>query len=430
VADHQGDHHAEPPAGPRCGPRSGLRVAVIGAGIGGLTVSAALARAGVAGTIYEQATRLTEVGAGIQMSPNATRLLHGLGLTAQLGAAAVAPDAVEMRRWQDNTVLGRSELGVRCAQRYGAPYYTLHRGDLHRTLLGLVRRAGGAIHLGRRCIAVSEHDDHVQLRFADGSLVEADLVIGADGIHSVTRQAVCPDQVLRSRLTVHRGLVPARRLPHVRTPPRVVIWLGPGQHCVCYPTSGHINVVASMSAGIHPVGALGSATELLAAYTGWHPVVLEILSALDEVRRWPVQELAAPACWHTERIVLLGDAAHAMLPFGAQGGNQAIEDAVALATCLRGATGGQIPAALRCYAQVRTQRLAQVRGFVNDNARNHVLDDGEPQRLRDAALAAPRPPDAQDWLYGYDAQAAAFAALGALGAAGGLGAFGPEAVPR
>jgi salicylate hydroxylase len=394
------------------------RVAVIGAGIAGLTVAASLARCGQPCTIYERATRLGEVGAGIQVAPNATRLLHGLGLAASLSRIAVRPEAVEMRRWHDNTPLGRAELGAACVRRYGAPYCTLHRADLHRVLLRAARGGGARIQLGRCCIGVHQDEPgQVRLDFADGSHAVADLVIGADGIHSVARQAVWPDQVRDSGLTVYRGLIAARRLPRLRTPPQVVIWLGPGRHCVCYPTPRHINVVASMPVG-GGSGTPAGVAELLAAYRDWNRDVMEILSALDEVRRWPLLERAAPVRWHAGRVVLIGDAAHALLPFGSQGGNQAIEDAVALATCLAGATREQIPAALRCFDDVRAPRLARVRDYVAAHARDHLLGDGEQQRRRDAALAAPRPPGAQDWLYGYDAEQAARAVGRRTAAAG------------
>ena len=370
----------------------GIRVAVVGAGIAGLSAAAFLARAGIACTVYEQAPELREVGAGIQLSPNGSRLLHRIGLAEHLSRVGVRPAAIELRRWRDDATIARTELGLRCVAEYGAPYYTLHRADLHGGLRGLA----GAVLTGRRCVGVVEHPDRVDLRFADGTSASADLVVGADGLHSVVRKAIAADPPRFSGLVVHRGLI---HLP-VPPPPTVRIWLGPRGHVVCYPISAQrVNVVVALPASVPP-GALGP------AFAGWHPAVRELVTAVDGSIRWELYDRAPLARWGTGRVVLAGDAAHPMLPFGAQGANQAIEDAAALAACLRDGLA-DVPGALRRYELLRVPRVARVSAMVKDNAGNHHLPDGVRQRRRDRPMRSRAGLGARAWLYGYDAEVAA-----------------------
>lgn len=356
-----------------------VRVAVVGAGIAGLSVAAFLARAGITATVYEQATELREVGAGIQLSPNGSRLLHRAGLGAHLSAAAVRPEAIEVRRWQDNGLIARTELGAACEAAYGAPYYTVHRARLHSGLLGLVQ---DRVHRGRRVVAVTEHPDRVELRFAGGDPVSADLVVGADGLHSVVRRAVSADTVRFSGLTVHRGL--AR---DTGGEPLVRIWLGPARHVVAYPIGG----------GVANVVVAGKSE----SFDGWHDEVRAVVAGAEGWSRWPLYDRVPLDRWGTRRVVLAGDAAHPLLPFGAQGANQAIEDAAALARCL---AAGDVPGALRRYEEIRVPRVDRVRAMVRGNTDDHHLPDGARQRRRDAPMRARESLHARAWLYGYDAE--------------------------
>jgi salicylate hydroxylase len=388
----------------------GIRVAVVGAGIAGLTLAAALRRRSVRCDVYERAERAGEVGAGIQLSPNATRLLHSLGLGPALDAVAVRPRAIEMRRWDAGTVLMRTELGAACEQMYGAPYYSVHRADLHRALSGLV--PADVVHYGRHLVAVDERADRVVLRFADGGEVSADVLVGADGIHSVVRGLFAADEPRFSGSAVYRGLVPAARVPAVVGDPAVRIWLGPGRHCVYYPVSGgrQVSFVATTPADAWRTESWtepGRVEELLAAYDGWHTEVRAVLGAADAVTRWAVHDRDTIPQWSTARVTLVGDAAHPMLPFGAQGANQAIEDAAALAVCLARANDGDgVLAALKRYEAVRTERTATVHTTMRENARNHHYDDGTQQEQRDRAMNGRWGLRGQSWLYGYDAEAA------------------------
>ncbi|TMM38338.1 MAG: salicylate 1-monooxygenase [Actinobacteria bacterium] len=370
-----------------------LRIAVVGAGIAGLATAGFLTRAGLPCTVFEQSTAPSETGAGIQLSPNGTRLLHRIGLAGQLIRVGVRPAAIEIRRWQDNRPVARTRLGAACEATFGAPYCTLHRADLYHALLGPVRQL---VRPGRRCVAVREYPDRVELSFVDGSTVDADLVIGADGLHSVVRRALVPDVVRFAGLVAYRGLVHAERVPSTAADHRVVIWLGPGRHVVCYPIGrGLLNVVAVVP---DPV-ALGPLAD---AFPGWSPAVQTLLAAMPAPTRWPLYDRPPLSRWRTGRIVLVGDAAHPLLPFGAQGANQAIEDAATLAAHLD-AGRDDVAGALARYERARVPRLAQVRAMVRDNGVNHHLPDGEGQRRRDAvpgrdSLAG------RAWLYGYDAE--------------------------
>jgi salicylate hydroxylase len=381
---------------------NGLRVAVLGAGIAGLTLAAALDRAGVRHEVYEQAPRLTAVGAGIQLSPNAVRLLDRLGLTQHLRSAAVRIDAIEMRRWDDGGTISLLPLGAECERVFGAPYYTVHRADLLAGLSSMVR----TIHVGRRCVRVDSAADRAEVVFDDG-VVDADVVAGADGIHSVVRDRIAPDRPVFSGQAIYRGLVPADRL--TGRPARVQLFLGPGQHVVVYPVDSGRQFSFAATAPAwgwteESWSAAGSVPELLSAYRGWHPDVLSVFASADSVRRWAVHDRDVIPRWSAGRLTLLGDAAHPMLPFFAQGANQAIEDAVVLARCL--ADGEGVAGALARYEAGRGPRTERIHRMSRENEERLHLPDGREQQLRDRRLADGARLGAQEWLYGYDADRA------------------------
>lgn len=388
--------------------RDDSRIAVVGAGIAGLTVALALGRAGIRCEVFEQTKNLREVGAGVQLAPNATRLLHRLGLAPRLKSVAVRPSAVEMRRWDDGRLIGRTELGDACEELYEAPYYTVHRADLHQQLLSSI---DSILHIGRRCVSVEEQPEGVQLRFEDGSVYEADVVIGADGIHSLVRDSLAMDEPSFSGQSIYRGLIPGDRLPFLLEDPKVRLWFGPQQHVVCYPVSSGrwISVGATAPAGdwsVESWTAEGRVEELLETYQGWNEEVLGILKSADSVSRWALHDRRPLTRWSTPRIAVVGDAAHPMLPFQAQGANQAVEDAVVLAACLRDVAPDGIPAALARYERVRRPRTDELQRLSRANSRTFHLSDGEGQRERDLVLAGTQNLREQDWLYGYDAESA------------------------
>lgn len=387
-----------------------LRVAVVGGGIAGLTVAAALGRAGLHCEVFEQARQVREVGAGLQLSPNATGPLRRLGLGDHLDQVAVRPAAIEMRGYADGRARGRTPLGAEAEQRYGAPYLTVHRADLYQGLLG--RLGPETLRLGRRCVALDEEPDGVTVRFADGGAYAADVVIGADGIHSVVRGMLIGDRPRFSGQLVYRGLAPADRLAHLVREHKVLIWLGPGRHLVCYPISGGkmVSFVATTPAGDwreESWTAPGRVEDLVASYTEWHDDVWQVLTAADTVTRWALHDRDPVGAWSRDRITLAGDAAHPMLPFGAQGANQAIEDAVVLAACLAGRTPAEVPAALRRYQGLRMPRTARVQQAMRANAKHHHESDEAARRERDRRMTEDLSLSTMDWLYGYDAEASA-----------------------
>jgi salicylate hydroxylase len=385
---------------------SELTIAVVGGGIAGLATAAALHRVGLRAQVFEQTRLLREVGAGVQLAPQAVRLLRGWGLGGHLDKVSVHPEALEMRGWNDNRVIGRTTLGEECVDLYGAPYLTAHRADLHRGLLEAVPE--GTVHLGSRCVAVTERRDSVELRFEDGTTHAADLVIGADGIHSVVRDSLVADQPRFSGQVIYRALIPSDRLPFLPPEPKVVLWLGPGQHAVCYPVSRGALVSVGFTVPAPPGkveswSAKGDVSEVVAAYEGWHEEVRAIAAAAEEISQWALHDRDAIERWSTDRITIVGDAAHPMLPFMAQGANQAIEDAAALAACLSAAPGAP-DAALRRYETARRERTALIQSRSRANSRVLHLGDGDEQRERDLALRGQANLRDQAWLYGYEVE--------------------------
>ncbi|MFD0489896.1 FAD-dependent monooxygenase [Saccharopolyspora spinosporotrichia] len=384
-----------------------MNIAVVGAGIAGLATAAALERAGLRCTVYERSQRLAAVGAGIQISPNASRLLHRVGLAERLESVAVRPEALELRRWDDGRLLGRTVLGDRCEELFGAPYYTLHRADLHSALLETVR---SDVRLGYTCEGVEELERHALLRFSEKRTETADVVVGADGIKSTVRNALLTDRPRFSGQVVYRGLVPTEAVldPHDSVP-KVTVWLGPAQHCVFYPVSGGrlVNFVATVPSEDpwqeESWMATGRVEDLRRAYTCWHRQVRQLFAEANAVTRWALHDRDLYPTWSTARLAVVGDAAHPMLPFIAQGSNQAVEDAFALAASL-GSCGGQIDAALERYQVVRVPRVAKIHRESRSSTSNFHLDDGPAQQDRDVTLRDVHELHNRSWLFGHDVE--------------------------
>ncbi|HTZ45666.1 MAG TPA: FAD-dependent monooxygenase [Jatrophihabitans sp.] len=389
-------------------------VTVVGAGIAGLTLAAVLRRAGIPHRVLDQASRFGQVGAGIQLAPNAVRLLHRLGLARELAEVAARPQALQVRGWQDDRLLSATTLGAACEDAYGAPYYTVHRADLHSVLAGAA--GGTGLSLRSRVTGVIERASQVELALADGSHERGGIVVGADGIHSVVREVVAADRPRFAGGAIFRGLVPAAQVPELAREPLIRMWAGPAQHCVCYPVAGGRAIsfsatVPARQAGSESWSALGSATELVSAYRGWNPAVTRLLAAADGVGRWDLHDREPIPRWSTARVTLAGDAAHPMLPFMAQGGNQAIEDAVALGTCLAALGAG--PAALRLYEALRVPRTA----LIQRGSRLGPASSGAPGPVTEPVQDGLQRLRAMGWLYGHDSGQAALAATARVRAA-------------
>ncbi|MCG5213760.1 FAD-dependent monooxygenase [Streptosporangium soli] len=390
---------------------SGLRVAVVGGGLGGLAAALFLRAAGVEATVYEQARELREVGAGVGVAPNMVRLIDKLGVGERFRDLAVSMEAAwEFRRWQNGDVLFSQPMGAECERLYGANYFMAHRADL----LTMLHEAlpGDAVRLGSRCVAVRQDDAEAEVIFAEGGSVTADVVIGADGIHSVIRPGVVAERPARfSGLCAYRCLVPAELAPPFARRPVQTLWLGPGRHFVHYPISGGrvVNVVAIVPAGdwrIESWTADGDLGELAADFDGWDERVHRLISPATVTKRWALYDRSPLERWTDGRVTLLGDAAHAMLPFFAQGAAQAIEDGAVLAGCLRGRTAAEVPAALARYEAIRRPRAAEVQLMSRGREVANHLPDGPEQAKRDAGFADGDLLRKSAWLYGYDAESA------------------------
>ncbi len=390
------------------------RIAIVGGGLGGLAAALFLRRAGIDATVYEMSPELREAGAGIVVPPNMVRVLADAGLADELPRFAVRLDAAwEFRRWADGRVLFVQPMGDECVQLYGAACFVAHRADL----LALLQRAlpASAVRLGQRCTASRQTADGVALDFkqADGSThtVAVDAAIGADGIHSVLSQAVVQPQPARfSGLCAFRCLVPAAGAPAMALRPVQALWLGPGRHFVHYPISSGrlVNVVAIVPAGhwrTESWTADGAVADMKQEFDGWDPRVHQLIDAATDTKRWALYDRSPLPTWAAGRVALLGDAAHAMLPFFAQGAAQALEDALLLADCLQGVAAAALPQALQRYDALRRPRASRVQLMSRGReVRNHLID-GPEQMQRDAELASGNPLRDSAWLYGHDLDA-------------------------
>ena len=386
-----------------------LRIGIVGGGIGGLAAALALRDVGIVATVYEQSPVLREVGAGLVVPPNMVRPLRRLGLGDALDRVAVKLQAAwEFRRWQDGRVLSVQPMGEQCERLYGAPCYVAHRADLLKVLQDALPPS--QLRLDHVCTAVDADDRGVRLTFTQrggGTVAEVfDAVVGADGIHSVVRMAVAREVEARfSGLCAFRCLVPAAQAPAMALRPVQSLWLGPGRHFVHYPISAGrlINLVAIVPAGSwrqESWTAEGQVSDLHAEFAGWDPRVLQLIDSATDTKRWALYDRTPLVRYSAGRVALLGDAAHAMLPFFAQGAAQAVEDADALAHCLRHAEPATLGDALLRYDALRRARASRVQLMSRGReVRNH-LPDGPQQQQRDAELARGDPLRDAAWLYG------------------------------
>jgi salicylate hydroxylase len=385
-----------------------VSVCVVGGGIGGLTAALSLFRRGFDVQVYEQAAALGEVGAGVQVSPNASRVLHRLGLAEELATTGVKPVAWHQRRWDDGRTLLRSPLAEPLEATFGFPHYQMHRADLLAALAGAL--PAERVHLGHRLTGLTDRGDRVEARFANGASVEADVLVGADGIKSAVRGLLFgPEHPRFTGCVAYRGLVPAERLTDLQLEVTAQVWMGPGRHFVHYFVSGGglVNFVAIIEQDTWTRESWtdrGDIADVLEAFEGWHQQVRTILASADETFIWALFDHLPLRRWSAGRVTLLGDACHAMLPFFAQGAAQAIEDGAALAACL-GDTGPDPAAALRRYETARLPRATRLQAMSTANKTRFHLSDGPEQQGRDAEMAAGSTDwsfDAVAWLYNHD----------------------------
>jgi salicylate hydroxylase len=383
-----------------------ISIAVIGGGIGGLTAAISLLQAGYNVRVYEQSRLLSEVGAGINIGPNASRLLIRLGLGEECRKVAFRSPFFHQRRWQDGRTLTRTPLGETIEKEFGAPHLIFHRGELHAMLARAV--PAERVHLSHRCTGLEQRDGKVFAQFANGASIGFDALVAADGIHSSVRKILIGPEKPRFACRAYRGLIPAERVPDF--PRESTAWLGPTRHLVHYFVSagkflnfvGHVEQEDWISESwTEP----GSVDDLRAAYAGWHPQVQRLIDAVDETFVWAVMDRKALDRWTYGRVTMLGDACHPMLPFMGQGGAQAIEDAVALTACLQ-KCDADVESGLNLYESVRLLRANQIQSQSWDNKTRFHMPDGPGQIERDAAMHKGMTDwsyRAVAWVYGHDA---------------------------
>jgi salicylate hydroxylase len=384
-----------------------LNIAIVGAGLGGLCAAACLLRQGHRVRVYEQSPSLGEVGAGIQMSANAMKVLDHLGLRATLEPTAVRPLAFEFRRFDDGEMLHRLPLGAAHEQKHGAPYFQMHRADLHRALQDAVLALDPkALVVNARATQLQETSDGVTITFDHHPTVMCDLVVGADGIKSMVRKQVLgPDAPTFTGQVAWRCIVPTERIPpELRTDIVSTIWCGPHNHAVTYYLRGGtlLNFVGCLEGAWEEESwtARHPWEQLDADYRGWHPMVRAVVDAVDRDQcfRWALNHRSVSPTWSTARIVLMGDAVHATLPYMAQGAAMALEDAAVLARAL--ALPGTLSAQLERYAQHRAPRTARVvRESAEMGELYHIVDA---QAMRQAFVDRDIARSRNEWLYPYD----------------------------
>ena len=387
-----------------------MRIVIVGAGIGGLTAAIALARTGHDVVVLERAASVSPLGAGLQVSANARRVLVDLGLGDEFSSVATEPSRIVVRRWQDDAVLGESPLtGVHDAM-FGHAYASVARNDLARILVDAASRTPNMeLRFGAGVDGVSVDGPHASVR-SGGTTIEADVVVGADGIHSAVRAVVSgKDSPRFSGWAAYRAQVPRDRVAHL--PVETTNRVGPGAHVVSYfigRDMSHLNLVfiapESQWTG-ESWTEQTSLQSLRAAFEGWSSQLQQLIDAVEEpVYKWALYDREPLATWCNGPVALLGDAAHPMLPFMAQGACQAIEDAAVLARCLAAPSmnPGQIARALKQYEATRMERATKIQSVSYLNRVVFHYPDGDEQRARDEMFGSDSWSRATDWVYDHD----------------------------
>jgi 2-polyprenyl-6-methoxyphenol hydroxylase-like FAD-dependent oxidoreductase len=385
-------------------------IVVAGAGLGGLTLALCLLREGFEVVVLEQAQALGEVGAGVQISANGARVLHRLDLADRLAEVAFTPERGEIRHWQSGETLIIRPLGNSSVERFGYPYYHLHRADLHRLLAAaLAEAAPGAVRLGAKVTGVTQTGDGVAVATAGGETVAGEVLIGADGIHSTVRSLLFgPDAPRFTGCVAWRATVETAKLPAGHVRPVASNWIGRGGHFVHYylRRGALVNCVGVMERDEwreESWSTRGEVSDFLHDFRDWHPDVRRLIESAESCFRWGLFDREPMPRWSEGRVTLLGDACHPMLPFMAQGAVMAIEDGYTLARCL--AVNAAPAAALRRYEALRRERTAEVQRLSRANMEffhNADLKNLEERLNRHRA--------AHLWLYGFDVTAQDFAA--------------------
>jgi salicylate hydroxylase len=385
-----------------------FRIGIVGAGIGGLTLALALRQRGLAADVYEQALSLREIGAAVGLTANGTRELERLGCLDAIAALSTEPSELIWRGWRD----GRRVAAFPIAQggayrgRFGAPFIGIHRADLQRVLgaaLGPDR-----LHLGHRLVALSEKNRVVKLQFANGDSAEVDIVVGDDGQHSLVRGYIIGEErAAYSGTSGFRGIVPVRDLLSLPDRQALQFWMGPNAHLLHYPIGpsgldiNFLAVVEGPAAWTHENWAAPVAhDEAVATFKGWHPAVVEMICAVSHNLRWGLFAVRPLRTWRRGRVVLMGDAAHGMLPHHGQGANVTIEDAISLAELLRSCRLEEFDDAMERYQKLRRARTRIIQASARATNTVLHLPDGA---IEDRAAALAKVPERFGWIHAFDA---------------------------
>ena len=381
------------------------RVLIVGGGIGGLTAALALSRAGHSVQLYEQAPAFGEIGAGIMLTPNATRVLRHFGLGAPLDRSGMRPPASRYRRFDDAALMGDAPLAGVMESTHGAPWLHIHRSDLLDALLAAVRARGGTeLYAGHRAAGCAQDGASVSVQFGNGVSAAGDLVVACDGVRSTVREQLVEHAQARFRGQVAwRALAPAAGLPERVTDRASVVWIGEDRHIVQYVLRGgslvnYVAIAAQREWVEEGWNRPAPLEEVQKEFAGWHGDVQSLLRATPAgaLYKWGLFDRDPLEQWVHGRVALLGDAAHPMLPFMAQGSAMAIEDAVILARCID--AFDDLDAALARYQAVRRERTARV--ILQSRAQTNLYQrlTGDKKRQRAAST---------DWVYGFDATSCA-----------------------
>ncbi len=391
---------------------SSPRILIAGAGIGGLAAALALLQCGIDCDVFEQAPELGDIGAGVQIGANGSRILIELGLREALEPVVCEADLKVVRLWNTGQIWKLFDLGADSIERFGAPYWFVHRGDLHRALLEAVcKLKPDAVHIATTCTGFAQTDNSVTLSASDGRSYTGDALIGADGVHSAIRRQLTTDTMADFLgIIAWRGLARIEDLPEDLRQPVGTNWIGPGGHVITYPLRGGkiLNFVGfgeredwQVESWTEP----GTHDECLADFKGWNETVQTIIHAVDTPYKWALVGRPPLTRWTDHNVTLLGDAAHPMLPFLAQGAIMALEDAIVLARCLQ--SHASVHDALAIYQALRLQRTTKVvEGSAANARRFHNPALADPQTAVDYVEREWQPEQIRrryDWLFDYDA---------------------------
>ncbi|OQD66699.1 hypothetical protein PENPOL_c004G08390 [Penicillium polonicum] len=408
-----------------------LNILLVGAGLGGLATAIALSQSGHKVTVYEQTSVLGEVGAGIQVPSNSTRILFKLGLKPYLEPYVTEPENIAFRRWQTGKVIGNTSLAPDFTEKFGAPYYVIHRAHLHSALCQKVQDMGIEIKLGAR---IENYNPSVgSITLADGTTYTGDLVVAADGINSVARKIVLGGEDLAARklgFAAYRATVDVERMKSdaevswILKKPALNIWIGDSRHVMTYTIGAGkaFNMVLSHPDATDPStwDPLKAVDNMKAEFEGWDPVLTKMIGMVDKSLKWPLVSGSVLDKWVSEKLVILGDAAHAMLPYMSQGAAMAVEDGLALSRSLAKINSKeQLAESLSIFESVRMERAGQMQEASLLNSHLWHFADGPLQEARDAAMIpevegipfsySPNQwsdPATQMWCYGYDTERA------------------------